>query len=393
MARITYVFGSGINRDIFDWYKLQPPLMTDFFQQVLKHPRMREKTYLKMVEPLFDYIKEFWKSSIEDLANKPFDLEECYTLIEMQIAEAIQKKDIEHIKKLNIIAFKLTLYFAEYLSEFESFIHSSEEFQVLGKIIYEEKPAVLTFNYDTLLESAIESASGVNTNMPASFRENPPGEGEVADEELPYSHFNWNRPLSYGVKFNEVELHRAGLKTKVSGKRFYNNESNKLYRPPLLKLHGSINWFVNTGIPNPQIYSNRPVDESKRGQTVLGKGLWRLSQIRGLMDIFQYILEPLIITPIIQKDLTRHAIIYDVWNQALSELSECKRLVVGGYSFPPTDFHTRKLFLEAFSNNIPDEVIVINPKTQVVQLVKDLCHFKKPVLSCQNLKEFISLYK
>ena len=72
-------------------------------------------------------------------------------------------------------------------------------------MIYTEKPAVLTFNYDTLLESAIESASHVRAKAPASLpRKNTII--DVSDEELSYSHFNWNRPLAYGVKFDEVEL-------------------------------------------------------------------------------------------------------------------------------------------------------------------------------------------
>jgi len=89
-------------------------------------------------------------------------------------------------------------------------------------------------------------------------------------------------------------------------------------------------------------------------------------------------------------ELGDNSIIRELWTRARHELSECRRLIVGGYSFPPTDFHTRRLFLEAFVEKAPDEVIVINPDTSVIGLVKKLCHFDKPVLACRDLMEFIS---
>ena len=69
--------------------------------------------------------------------------------------------------------------------------------------------------------------------------------GEITDEDVVDSHFAWNRPRAYGVEFDYVQLHRAGTPDIVEGKRFYQN--NPLYSPPLLKLHGSLNWFVYSG--------------------------------------------------------------------------------------------------------------------------------------------------
>ena len=56
--------------------------------------------------------------------------------------------------------------------------------------------------------------------------------------------------------------------------------------------------------------------------------------------------------------------ILELRRRAKDKLRACGRLV-GGYSFPPTDFATRRLFLEAFSNRTPVE-LVINPDTGVV---------------------------
>jgi hypothetical protein len=125
------------------------------------------------------------------------------------------------------------------------------------------------------------------------------------------------------------------------------------------------------------------------GKTVLYGGTWWQNE---MPDLHGEIVQPIIITPVLNKELNQNSIIRQTWIQALKELSECKKLIVGGYSFPPTDFHTRRLFLEAFSEHSLAEIIVINPDTRVVQLVKNLCHFKRPVLACRDLDEFVSLY-
>jgi hypothetical protein len=384
MAETVYLIGAGINRSIRDLDGLQPPLATDLFQQALKCYRTGSEHYRERLKPLFDYIQTFWKLSVTQLENISFDLEACYTLIQLQASEAEEQRERDKLISLLTIEYLLTAFLMKYLSEIEHFVHHSESFQLFGERIYTEKPAVLTFNYDTLIETAIESASHVNTNMPTSFLEGKTSI-DVPDEELSYSHHNWNRPLAYGIKFDEVQLHRAGLITTVSGERFYSHQDNRLYDPPLLKLHGSINWFVHTGIRR-----NLPLEKDQQTQkgesTALFKGDWDIYQ--GLN--YDEIILPIIVTPVLIKDLNQ-PIIHEVWKQAYKELSTSKRLIVGGYSFPPTDFNTRRLFLEVFSQHALEELVVINPDTRVVQLVKDLCHFRKPVLTCHDLNEFVSL--
>lgn len=77
-----------------------------------------------------------------------------------------------------------------------------------------------------------------------------------------------------------------------------------------------------------------------------------------------------------------------MWKKAKDALSCCKNLIVIGYSFPPTDFMTRRLFLEAFSNKTLNELIVVNPQRAAVKKVQNLCHFKKPT-RFTNLDEYV----
>lgn len=401
MSETVYLLGAGINRVIKDPQGFQPPLATDLFQLVLNQNRYTENPFLlQKLQPLFDYIERYWKFSVEQLKNYPFNLEECYTLIQLQEIDAEIRKDTENLVFLSRIELQLTILLASYLANFR-FSYNSETFRIFGKIIYDEKAVVLTFNYDTILESVIQGASQVNINLPATFS-NPTFTGlELPDDEVSYSHFNWNFPLAYGIKFDEVQLRRAGNSTFISSERFYSHPENKLYDTLFLKLHGSINWFSYSGIKKypaelikrlgvEKYFPNNENEKSKAGQTILFDGSWWNNE---LPELGEEILQPIIITPVLHKNLHKNSFINEIWELALKELSSCKTLVVGGYSFPPTDFNTKRLFLEAFINNSPEEIIVINPDTSVVQIIKDLCHFKKPVLVCRDLDEFVSLYE
>jgi len=106
--------------------------------------------------------------------------------------------------------------------------------------------------------------------------------------------------------------------------------------------------------------------------------------------IADHLFEPLIITPSLFKDLSQDSVISQVWQRALSELKACDRLIVGGYSFPPTDFYARKLFLEAFVDRQPREVVVINPDPVVENRVRELTHTKP--CRFDNLEAFIRQY-
>ena len=389
MAEVVYVLGAGINQGVKDFDGLGPPMSSNFFRQALKHPRIGHEYYKEKIGCVFEYILQYWKLSIKDLESVEFDIESCFTLLQLQLEEAYLKEDHDVSVHLSEVNYRLTAMLAEFLQGMQDFTHSSDSFMAFGKIIHHEKPAVLTFNYDTILESAIESASGVNTNVPASYHGRPPDRGDIPDEELPYSHMNWNRPLAYGVEFDEVQLHRAGLLSFVPRERFYAHPSNKLYSPPFLKLHGSINWFVYTGIKRHPFVDDAIV-EKKKGKSLLFSPTWFSNEQPDLDGI---IIAPIIVTPVVNKQLLQFPFIPEIWQKAKEQLSTCRRLVVGGYSFPPTDFHTRRLFIEAFSDHTPDEIAIINPDTRIVQLVKDLCHFKKPVLACRDLDEFMSLYE
>ena len=340
---------------------------------------------------VYEYIEKYWKKSKEDLLNQPFDLEDCFTFLELQYYEAEKNGNDTKAAELATISFRLKTMLAEFLSEFEIFGHTSDLLREFGKQIYKEKPTIITFNYDCILETAIESASQVRGEIPDSFLGAPNVNGDVPDEELPYSHHNWNRPLGYGIKFDEIQLQRAGLSTYVEGHRFYSHPENNPYNWKILKLHGSLNWFRYLPIRKDLLFLGKEeqLSPEKLKDVILIDGHWWFNEPP---DIDDWIIDPLIITPTLYKErFYQERLFSDLWNQAKLHLEKCARLIVIGYSFPPTDFAVRKLLLEAFEDNKLDDLIVVDPNTSVVKTIKELVHFTKPTSVCYDLKEFLRM--
>jgi hypothetical protein len=391
MSEIIYLLGAGVNQIVTDWDGLKPPLANNFFRMALRSEKFKGEHYSERIAPLYDYISHFWKKNRDDLQNEPFNLEDCFTMLQLQRNEAGRKEDHKEYDRLAWLEFLLKSFLAEYLSEFETFAVTSDQMREFGAVIYREHPTILSLNYDCVIEAAIETASGVNTNVPQSFHGGPNEEGKITDDELPYSHCNWNRPLGYGIKFDYVQLQRAGLSTYAEGSRFYGHPANKLYSWKTLKLHGSLNWFQYLPIRKYQSFdpAEQKLPEERLKEVLLIEGHWWFSEPP---DLGGWILDPLIITPVLYKEqYYENPPFSDIWRQAREELSTCKRLIMIGYSFAPTDFSTRKLLLEAFSENPLRELIIVNPDTSVVRIAKELSHFGKPVLVCRDLEEYLRL--
>ena len=85
----------------------------------------------------------------------------------------------------------------------------------------------------------------------------------------------------------------------------------------------------------PESYETR--SNPKNGLVVLKRGFpWVRPDFNPPDDGFnKWILEPVIVTPMLYKDLEGDRLIGQSWRRARCELSECRRLVVGGYSFLP----------------------------------------------------------
>lgn len=338
----VYIIGAGFNQCVNNKCGLKPPLSNNFFNTILSSENFNNPLYYKKAKPVYDYIYKYWKKSIDDLRDSEFNIEDCFTLIQLQLLKASKINNKEQILKLKSINSILKFMFTEALREFQPFSSSSNSILKFGKLIYNQKPEIITFNYDCNLETAIKAAS---------------------------NNEDFNCALSYGIKFDSVVNLEKNNCIYNQENNFYNNK--ELYDWHILKLHGSLNWFKYT-------------DSESNLRILLSLNNTNIKKYINNLSL----VEPLIIPPVPYKKYDQKYI-SELWDKAETALTNCKSLIVIGYSFPITDFGVKKMLLEAFEKNELKKLIIVNPDTTVINTVKKLTHFKKPVLVCDNLNEFL----
>lgn len=391
VADVVYLTGAGLNCSLVDPASRFPaPLARNFFQVLLASGWFRDKGGLARkylpVDSLEDEIRRYWRLKLSDLESTPFDIEECLTLFESLLEDSPPTGRATSLAGASLALRNLLLW---YLEDFVSAsLGTTPAARRLGRDVLAESADVITFNYDTVVEHSIEMAAGAGAKTGPTYWRSSQEHGEYPDEDLDASHFAWNRALAYGFEFDELTIPISGVAPRVGSERYYRHPSNALYATGrVLKLHGSLSW---------RRYTDRRVNENGWTKVAPPVGGNNLTLSRSTVDYTfgglpvtdGYLMEPVVIPPQLYKRFDL-APFHSIWREALKSLAGCRRLVVVGYSFPPTDFRTRRLFLEAFRESPPEEVVVVNPDTSVLALVRQLTGFKGPVLASPSLS---SLY-
>ena len=383
MAQVVFLLGAGFSCSILDPSRGKAaPLARNFFQVLLGDRRyergldgFRQHVF---VDVLLEEIARYWHLDLDGLKVRPFDIEECLTLFESQAAET---PDADRKLRLARASFALRQMILTYLGDLSHGAHTptGEQF---GKEVLASGADVLTFNYDTLAEEAIASASGIGPKpMPDSLR-GMPEERVLLDDDVDASHLAWKPALAFGFEFDEVSLPVAGVPPYVDGGRYYRHPNNQLYSATrVLKLHGSIDWLRYTDQRRYPPFEDDP-QEPKTGIVLERHPTYWFGEAPS-RDMWR--MEPIVIPPLLYKRFDEEPF-PAVWDAALQTLSECQTLIVIGYSFPPTDFRTRRLFLEAFSEHSLDNLVVINPDPMVAGTARQVTHFSGAVMTCDDLR-------
>lgn len=175
--------------------------------------------------------------------------------------------------------------------------------------------AVLSFNYDLV------------------------GDASLA-EVLKERGWNWNPETFYFQLFDPTP--RIQRDPDVTNKDIF-----------LLKLHGSVNWYL-------------PLGEDK--QFICGEMHGIGPRILSQTEAAAKSLEPVIVPPLMDKFLqfqgpgkTGH--FGRSWAVAFDSLIKAKKWIFVGYSLPPADFHATWLFqtASAYRRSSPPEIEIINP--------------------------------
>lgn len=378
MSETAYFLGAGANRGLTNPQGQKPPLDGDFFQLLAAQgealpnepiprgatvPRYKFRlngnvpSLGQASEPpnilwVYDFIQRFWHISPKDLASKPFSLEELLTFLQLERQEATKSRNDQKAKEYLFIELVLEHRLSYYLSKFSHKAKSNPEMVKFGEVVYKQKSTIITTNYDLIVEAIVDKA--FHSKLGASSKQNAPA---------------WSVKDSYPSWFSK-------------GDEWTKKVPSKHTRPLMLKLHGSLNWAAVVDVKANVLKPEKGLRFYLEKEFTGGYNPHRKQE--------RYLYKPLIVPMILYKgEYLGHPAIRATWEKARKELSECQNLVVIGYSFPPTDFNVKKLFLEALYQRELKKLTIVNPDTSVVQRIKNLTHFQKPIIVCNDIGEFL----
>lgn len=371
-TRRVFILGAGANQCLTDWDGRKPPMSRNFLRTYLANEWRRARIRRpagrwQHVAMVLEFIENVCNVTEDQLSHIDFDLESFLTFLQMQMegSDAATRDSI-----LDVFWGTMEI-LAEDLSEGAWEWKGEHVMRGLATRILAGQSAIISFNYDTLLEDSLERASG----YAPIFRR--PAEGTpVSREMIDHSLYRWNRARAYGFKFDEVTLQFAGPQIVVPGSEFYAGTS--LYDAPVLKLHGSLNWFRHTSIAMPSAHGQHAARNPKENQILL--------QHRPLghrpPEIDGWRSEPVVVPASNLKErFLGSSPFREIWGQAHRELRSASEIVVIGYSFPQTDGAARDLFRDARRDLRCQKLVVVNPDPKA-------CATAAEIIGHESLEQF-----
>lgn len=334
--KTVVILGAGASRGARCFHDkfLPPPLDTDFFSLI---ERVQHR------EPDLKQLLEFVKSEFGE-ASLP-RMEELFTQIEA-LSEFHENLNItpgpkikRYRRQLETFVGNIAQYFQRVFIDSSSGLHvTCEHHDRLAELLHAED-AVVTFNYDCLMDNALCRKAGRR----------------------------WNPARSYGFEVEETAT-TTWCPQRLNG------------RPPrtpivLLKLHGSLNWDRSGGsAPNQLALRDEPYTHSGRAPAEIIPPVWNKS--------------------IMQDEVFKH-----IWKEARRTLRTGPVLIVIGYSVPFTDLLSQALIRVAASdraqNHKLSHVIVVNPdshaRRRFIHLVQGGMNAGTSVIELNTLSDLSNL--
>lgn len=342
---------------------LKIPISRDFLQTFTKIPEYNNPWVLKF--GLMDYLKEQYLCDPLDILVRGVDIEDLHTEIEDLWRNALESGDRETFIKYTKPYTEILFIFAMVLNSIQNG-PVSECHCRLAKVL-QHGDGIITFNWDTLMDRALQVECG------------------------------WSTDNGYGF-----------VPCKIMRGSWVDACACSSMGPTLLKLHGSTNWITSHSMlgqngltlsqsssPNTVYvyeYSNGPYD-AWRGRYMDGYAPFsygyyppnipndpEISAEPGRVFVRTKISNPdmpegsagksgltsmpLIVPPVRHKEYGMFGDLFeDLWKRAEDMIASAEQIVIIGYSFPKTDLRTTALFLAAFQRrkDLP-RITIIDPQ-------------------------------
>lgn len=367
------ILGAGASKSYNDSVtKVKMPIAKDFFQIFNKLEISKNRWVL--VGAILNYLKSFHNMTWLEFLTYTEDIEKLHSEVEEKLNTLLQKNNNFFGSPENIVVYQtymqLIFVFTSVINEIQNGELSISHLNFAKNLNKED--FVVTFNWDTLMDRALKETSSWNTDN-----------GYLVKPTLVYRN-GWNKPDP-------------------------NLTSNC---PTILKLHGSTNWLTSYLIPDgnklKSLQETPPSDFYIYESTINPYSTYNGRYMSGYSD-FAYgyyppnlpllgeklpdghllikstislhgmpeatapsdglVSMPLIIPPVKNKNYSHFGTIFSsLWNKAEESLAKADRIIIIGYSFPPTDTQTDSLFKSAFikRTNMPD-IVIVDPMPEQIK--------------------------
>lgn len=351
-------------------HKIKMPISKDFFQTYGKL-EIAEKPDV-LIGDIVRYLKKYHKINEFEFLNYAGDIEDIHSEISDKVIGYAKEKGLYFSGKNcgdKILTYKaymqLLFLFNSVINEIQNGEISIAHINIAKNL--EPSDVILTFNWDTLMDRALESIT------------------------------KWNVYSGYCI--HPKAIYDDGWIT--------NDDSLNIEAPYLIKLHGSTNWLTSyMSIENgnwkliqdsspdvlyvyrttlkaydtyqgrywpgyePFSYGYYPPNIPDKGEEA-PKGYCFIKAVtnfdnrvkNNISGTAGLVSMPAIIPPIKQKSYNLFGNVFtSLWNKAEESLAKADKIIIIGYSFPKTDFRTDELFKKAFcKRTTKPKIVIINP--------------------------------
>lgn len=311
VAERVFIFGAGASK------QGGAPVMSNFIQEAERVLNdTTDQSYLGIVLRFSDACKSLHAYSNVDLDN----LETLYGLAEMA---------------------EMTKRFPNYSSE-----DITEVVRALRRVIVKTIEKTLTFPY---YERMVAPPEGYR-ELVESLREI-----EADSRKVAFITFNYDLGLDYALRYHSIP-------------HDYCIDGLRPGTVPLLKLHGSLNWFLCESCNRVVTWNLNDFFQTGRWQHLSKNGQRHLDFSDHLdempHDCSPSHREPLIVPPTWNKPTYRSAL-KSVWATAADVLSDVRDLIVIGFSLPETDLFFKYLYSIGTASARLRQIRVFDPDERV----------------------------
>lgn len=408
----VWVFGAGASHH----YNLNPagvpvPLANGFLEAF--HLLPTSEGFHAHVGPLISYLTDYRGVKPHEVSEWKENIEDFMTSIESELNDFREKKKDKELDREDMLrAFSLAAAFnnmnfimANVINEVQN--GPSESLYRYLLQVCGPNDAFITFNWDTLLDRALADTGGWSPNdgYGLSFSSILDSTWKQAIEAPTYFDTNWRLIKLHGstnwlVPHTYVHLETFDYTSSVpeSDNIFLYWQSTLPYETYKSRWRGGYVQTCYCYYP-----PNIPADTFHEKQLSPGPGrVWVRYNLAKIFSPFDepsgdgIISSPLLITPVRQKryDMYRSKI-ESLWQQSAALMDAADKIVIIGYSFPPTDIRPLELFrnvLHSRKGDISVEVVAPDAEDIIARIgVEHLSNAKNVTVHSVKFEDYLQI--